>query len=322
MFKVKQLGLVLSLIFTIQACSSLRMLNPFQDKISFVDPPKDLSLSKSEVVSIKQGQDQSSLNSQVKSLLSKANAGGAPYFKSVAVGSLSAEQDLSKAALIDISIQNSQVFDTPTQETRTQCPGKKLVNTCSNDEAHFYKVSCVKRTAEFTATLVVSTGDGNSVLTTKNATGTSESSLCSDRSGTLDSKTSLLKKAQTTVASKLIEDLIPTHKQRPSDLIDESDEVVGADAELLLSGAKLAADNNLLKAGNIYQDLSNRYPQHAGLAFNLAYIQHALGNYGLAADAYSKALQLAGDPDVSEDFAEYAKEVQAWLDKSVLQVKK
>jgi tetratricopeptide (TPR) repeat protein len=202
-----------------------------------------------------------------------------------------------------------------------QCPGKKLINTCSSDEAYYYKVNCTKRTAIVSAKLIATSGDG-SVLATKDSTNTTDSTKCSDRSDTLESESSLLSKLLNTASLELVADFIPVHKQRPSDLIDESEEFEEADAKILSLASELAAKNDLVKADGLYKELLSRYPHHAGLVFNLGYVNHALGNFELAADYYSKALQLAGDESANEDFAEYAKEAQAWVNKGITQVKK
>lgn len=321
MYKVIKLGLIVSFIFTLQACSSLRMLNPFGDKVSFVDPPKDTVLSEIDIISIKQNQSQTGLISQVKKSFSKANAGGSPYFKQVVIGDASVDVKASKVAYIDINVEKNQVFDQAIQEQRMQCPGKKLINTCSSDEAYYYKVNCTKRTAIVSAKLIATSGDG-SVLATKDSTNTTDSTKCSDRSDTLESESSLLSKLLNTASLELVADFIPVHKQRPSDLIDESEEFEEADAKILSLASELAAKNDLVKADGLYKELLSRYPHHAGLVFNLGYVNHALGNFELAADYYSKALQLAGDESANEDFAEYAKEAQAWVNKGITQVKK
>lgn len=322
MYKIIKIGLILFMILSLQACSSLRMLNPFEDKVSFVEPPQDLSLSNSDYISIKQNQSDPTLTSNVKRSLSKANAGGDPYFKKVVVGDLSADLDLSRAAFIDISVEKSQVLDTRSQETRTQCPGNKVINTCSSQEASYYKVNCVTRKAELSVKLMVASAKDNTVLTTKNSTRTADSSLCSDESGSLESESSLLNKILASASSELIGDLIPLHKQRPSDLIDESESISEADAQTLLVATELAAKNNLVKAEGVYKDLSARYPQNASLLFNLAYINHALGNFEIASGFYSKTLQLTNDPEFSEDVAIYVQETQAWVNKGVIQVKR
>jgi hypothetical protein len=216
------------------------MLNPFGDKVSFVDPPKDTVLSEIDIISIKQNQSQTGLISQVKKSFSKANAGGSPYFKQVVIGDASVDVKASKVAYIDINVEKNQVFDQAIQEQRMQCPGKKLINTCSSDEAYYYKVNCTKRTAIVSAKLIATSGDG-SVLATKDSTNTTDSTKCSDRSDTLESESSLLSKLLNTASLELVADFIPVHKQRPSDLIDESEEFEEADAKILSLASELAA---------------------------------------------------------------------------------
>ena len=320
---IKLVSFIFVSVMLLQACSALRMMNPFGQKISFVEPPKDLAFSTSDVIAIKPNGSVPGMIEQIQSTLVKANAGGQPYFKTVIVGEELAEADGLKTTIIEINVTDNQVFDTRTQETRMQCPGKKLINTCSSEEAYYYKVNCQKRTATLSATLTaVSAADSTNTLASKEANSSAESIACSDRNDSLETEGSLLRKALGEVARKLVEDYIPIHSQRPSDLIDELDNIVEADAQLLSLATELAAKSDFGKAEEIYKGLLSRYPNQAELMFNIGYVNHAQGNYALAADFYSKAMQLAGLENPNEDYATYSMEALNWINKGVVQVKR
>jgi hypothetical protein len=326
-----QLTTLALILTTIAACSSmrgvtegLRMLNPLGDKITFIEPPKTGELHTVNSVYLYSEDPASPMLLTIKEVLETASAGEVPYFTAVKIvtdAQVQGEVAQASSALITLGIQESQVFENRTIEQRVICPGDKLIRTCKSDVARYYDASCITRTASVAASLSGLETTDNLPLFSRNSRKISESKVCNDEQGAqLTSQQALLKEASVSVITELLDGLIPDKNERPSDLITEVDSITGKDAEQLTLAAKFATEGNLVKARDIYHDLLDRFPGSGEIMFNEGVLEQALGNFDSAAQKYSR---IPNNPDLPmDDIENYSMEVNQWISKGYLTVRK
>lgn len=307
--------MLLSITVIMSGCASLQMLNPFANKVSFVEPPKVKTLASFDEVMIDNSQS-TELSKLLRKQLKKSSAGGEPYFSKV--GAFQEGKSNESIAVIMPIIKNRQSNDTSSIEERFVCPGKKMVRTCSSDKARYYNVKCVMRTARMEAGLKIS-ANGNLIDEHFSSAETSEK-LCSDVQGSLPTNENMYSKLEKQLSGKLLTNLLPQHKERLSSLIDEIEILGDKEVTMLNSAVSNAVDGNLLLAKKSYIEMIQRYPNVDELNFNLAFIEHALGNYAEAEKYYS--LVASNESIDLEELTQLKAEVNSWLASGVKQVRK
>lgn len=298
----------------------LRMLNPFGDKITFTEPPKTGELHAFSDVYLNADDQDNPIAGAIGKILSTASAGERPYFTSVINRPL-AQSDEASAAQLKLNIQGERVYEERTVEEHFVCPGSGVVRTCSSEEARYYKVSCINRTAAVSASLVATSLDGASHIFSRDSAKMAKSKLCSDEKGlSLESEKELLSKARASVVTELLDGLIPEQRERPSDLVTEINYMDGADAEQLKLAADLAAEGKLPDARQIYLQMSTRHPKNSSLLFNLGLVEQALGNFESAVGYYSRVVPSEEAP--LEALEKYASEARDWINRGFRTVRK
>lgn len=318
-------GLLLAGCSSMQGMTEgLRMLNPFGDKITFTEPPKTGELHAFSNVYLNADDQDSPITGAIGKTLSTASAGETPYFNSVIssqFGQSNDQLDEASAAQLKLSIQGERVYEERTVEEHFVCPGDGFVRTCSSEEAHYYKVSCINRTAAVSASLVATSLDGTSHIFSRDSAQKAKSKLCSDEEGlSLKSENELLSDARASVVIELLDGLIPEQRERPSDLVTEINYLNGADAEQLKLAADLAAEGKLPDARQIYLKMSAQHPKNPSLLFNLGLVEQALGNFESAVDYYSRVVPSEEAP--VEVMEKYVSEARDWISRGFRTVRK
>lgn len=197
-------------------------------------------------------------------------------------------------------------------EERMQCPGTKVVRTCSNSEARYYKVGCTERYVNLEVRLVLTDNKSNQVITDRVESDRAIHKVCSDSNNKdLLSIETLFSRSVETIGNKVFGDMVPTVKKRPSKLLVKADQVSGSDEQLLKGTKDLVESGNIGQALRQYNDLLQRYPHAADIKYNIALVHHASGKYQ---QAYEILNAIQSDiPHKQRDVQEALLEIKSFL---------
>ncbi len=281
---------------------------------TFVIPSENADATKYHVFAINSGggEESAGVAEAIEKRFASIKINDKPYFAQIYrdVGVKAGSFDF---ATIAVDAGRSSFSEDSGLENRVKCPKGKIV--CSDDKAYHYTVRCVTRKAFTPVSINVRDGATGASIYSDRKDVTSESKLCSDTGGSLQSGNALVVSNYETVANNLASRFAPRFERRSLDLVSSDDSITGENADKLKAAYELASKNDLAGASKIYDEMNAAIPNKGVLLFNMGYCRQAIGEYAKANELYEMASRAEAPP--KEEIAKYHDETKVWINKGI-----
>lgn len=283
----------------------------------FISPPENQDMAKYHVLVVNTGSgpESAQLADIAEEQLAALKAGGVPYYSRV-FRDTSVNTSAFDVAVISMSAGPSQVADSSGTEDRVQCANGK--HFCKDDQARHYMVNCAIRTAVTPISISIRDNIASSMLANERRNVSTQSKVCSDRSGSLKIGSDLVSENYHSAIATLVARIGPKLEKRPLDLISSDDSITGADADKLKAANDAAAHNDMATACKMYDEMNVAKPNSGPILFNMGYCRQSAGAFAQAKALYDQASVASASP--KDLLATYQAEVNGWLAKSVQSV--
>ncbi|MHA7833734.1 MAG: hypothetical protein ACX94A_04535 [Algiphilus sp.] len=273
----------------VAARDSMRVM--FGGDVPFVEPPADATLlGERHVELVPLGDNAVVLASVMKEDYFNLTVSGRPYF----------QISPSNPDGLRVEVDIDELFDAQRRirESRIRCPGDDFVEVCDEDEGYRYSVSCIVTEVVAAGSMKVSRNATGERLVERSKRAQESDKFCEGDGGSPASLTSLRDAAVRSLAANLVSDLVPSVQSKPVDVVRALKDLSAQENAMLEAAYEKVEQGSLLQALGMYEQIRDGGVVHSGLAFNIAFVNHALGNYAVALNGYEQALALP-EADVS-----------------------
>jgi hypothetical protein len=180
--------------------------------------------------------------------------------------------------------------------TVTRCSNRK--DKCKSDELR--QVNCTVNRITMRGESSITRSKSGQVIATESAEYSVDDKGCTDGQPKFTAKSHQLleEDAATVLVDMLVGPYAPKQSKKPLELVDRPAGLGAAETERAMAAYQLAKSGDVAGAAGEYQSLSALYGASGELAFNAAFLQHALGNYAEAVRLYDLASTAGGPADM------------------------